>query len=96
MITKVWICGKTLKGENAWEFQGVFSSEELGLIERINREILHPLLGLAMSRTLETGHSEKVLISDDGEWKYGPGHSRACLSDDEIKLRLYPQEKADS
>jgi len=45
---------------------------ELGLIERINKEILHPL-GLAMCRTVETGKSEAVLIADDGEWQYGPG-----------------------
>lgn len=44
---------------------------QLGLIERINREILHPL-GLAMSRIVETGHSAKILISDDGEWEYHP------------------------
>lgn len=68
---------------------------KLGLIERINREILHPL-GLAMSRTLETGHSEKVLVSEDGEWEYSPGIRSTILDDAEIKLRLYPQGKVDS
>lgn len=44
---------------------------ELGLLERINREILHPL-GLAASRDVKTGFSSKVLIADDKEWTYGP------------------------
>lgn len=44
-------------------------ASELGLIERINNEILHPL-GLAMTRNPKTGLSEGLLISDDGVWKY--------------------------
>ena len=44
---------------------------KLGLIERINREILHPL-GLAVSRTVETGVSEQILIADDKKWEYSP------------------------
>ena len=39
---------------------------ELGLIIRINQEILHPL-GLAMERTPD-GNSPGVLIADDGFW----------------------------
>lgn len=46
-------------------------ASELGLIQRINKEILHPL-GLAMSRNPETGVSENLLIADDGFWEYGP------------------------
>lgn len=46
-------------------------ASELGLIVRINKEILHPL-GLAMSRNPENGFSENILISDDGEWEYAP------------------------
>lgn len=42
---------------------------ELGLIERINREILHEL-GLALSRTPDTGVSEFVLVADDKVWEY--------------------------
>ncbi|MFA6199096.1 MAG: hypothetical protein WC679_01655 [Bacteroidales bacterium] len=42
---------------------------QLGLIKRINHEILHPL-GLAMTRNSETGFSESILVSDDGIWEY--------------------------
>lgn len=38
---------------------------EMGLVWRINREILHPL-GLALSRDVETGSSPGALIADDG------------------------------
>ncbi|MGK4474128.1 DUF7415 domain-containing protein [Aeromonas molluscorum] len=44
-------------------------ASELGLIMRINREILHPL-GLAMTRNPENGASEMLLVSDDGIWEY--------------------------
>lgn len=40
-----------------------------GLIERINREILHPM-GLAMCREPETGISPCLLVSDDGLFQY--------------------------
>jgi hypothetical protein len=46
-------------------------ASELGLIQRINKEILHPL-GLAMTRNPETGISENLLIADDGLWEYSP------------------------
>lgn len=36
---------------------------ELGLVERINREICHPL-GLAISRNPETGFSEWISVKD--------------------------------
>lgn len=42
---------------------------KLGLIVRINTEILHPL-GLALSRDPMTGYSEAVLIAPDGKWEY--------------------------
>lgn len=48
------------------------TASELGLIERINREVLHPL-GLAMCRTVETGDSPGLLVSPDGEFEYSPG-----------------------
>ena len=57
---------------------------ELGLIERINREILHPL-GLAISREVETGHSKEILISEDGFWEYPPDMQTTIISDSEIK-----------
>lgn len=42
---------------------------ELGLLERINREIFHPL-GIAVYRVDETGLSGGALVSDDGEFKF--------------------------
>jgi len=57
---------------------------ELGLIERINVEILHPL-GLAMSRNPDTGVSDVVFVSDDGKWEYGPDRKSTIISDEEIK-----------
>ena len=44
-------------------------ASQLGLIHRINHEILHPL-GLAMTRDPKTGSSESLLVSDDGIWVY--------------------------
>ncbi len=57
---------------------------ELGLMERINREILHPL-GLAMTRNVETGISESVLISDDGLWEYDPEMKSTILPDSKVR-----------
>lgn len=42
---------------------------KLGLLKRINHEMLHPL-GLAISRNPKTGVSEKILVADDGIWEY--------------------------
>lgn len=44
-------------------------ASQLGLIARINHEILHPL-GLAMTRNPDTGASESLLVADDGIWVY--------------------------
>lgn len=41
----------------------------LGLLERINREIMHPL-GFAVCREVETGRSPGALVSEDGTWVY--------------------------
>ena len=41
----------------------------LGLLERINREILHPL-GYAVARDVESGSSPGALVSLDGAWAY--------------------------
>ncbi|ALZ09125.1 MULTISPECIES: hypothetical protein [Pseudomonas] len=41
----------------------------LGLLERINREIMHPL-GYAVCREVETGRSPGALVSDDGPFVY--------------------------
>jgi hypothetical protein len=64
-------------------------ASELGLIVRINREILHPL-GLAMSRNPETGSSEYLMVSDDGVWEYSPLvlQNTPELSRDEIIERV--------
>lgn len=59
---------------------------ELGLIERINREILHPL-GLAVSRNPENGSSEAILVADDGVWEYG-NMPTTVLNDEEFKDKL--------
>ncbi len=61
---------------------------ELGLIERVNKEILHPL-GLGMSRNPETGFSEAVLIADDGIFEYGKSVVlKPILTKEEIQKRL--------
>jgi hypothetical protein len=60
---------------------------ELGLIERINREVLHPL-GLAVSRDVETGHSTKILVADDGVWEYAPEMKTTVLPDSKVKELL--------
>ena len=59
----------------------------LGLVERINREILHPL-GLAMSREPDTGTSSELLVADDGVWQYADDFKTTVLPDDEVKARL--------
>lgn len=43
----------------------------LGLIVRINAEILHPL-GLAIFRDTASGISAGVMIAPDGKWEYTP------------------------
>lgn len=60
---------------------------ELGLIERINREILHPI-GLAISRNPDTGSSDSVLVADDGIWEYSANIKYGVLSDLEVKTKL--------
>lgn len=58
---------------------------ELGLLRRINRDILHPL-GLAISRNPKTGCSEEILIASDGEWEYSPEiAAKKDLTAEEIK-----------
>ncbi|WP_312477995.1 DUF7415 domain-containing protein [Stutzerimonas nitrititolerans] len=50
-----------------------------GLLERINREIMHPL-GLAVCRVVETGVSPGALVSDAGPFVY-PDESAAEARD---------------
>jgi hypothetical protein len=59
-------------------------ASELGLVEKINREVLHPL-GLAMTRNPEKGISEGLLISDDGEWEYAPNMKTTILPDEVVR-----------
>lgn len=42
---------------------------DMGLIWKINKEILHPL-GLALTRNPEDGMSRGAIVSDDGNWEY--------------------------
>lgn len=57
---------------------------EIGLLERINREILHPL-GLAAFRDPETGLSGGALISDDGVWEFSPDMESKVKTNDEVR-----------
>ena len=57
----------------------------LGLILRINTEVLHPL-GLAMARNPETGHSEQILVAPDGVFTYS--ERKITPSVQETKLAL--------
>ncbi|MCG0011788.1 DUF7415 domain-containing protein [Vibrio parahaemolyticus] len=60
---------------------------ELGLIERINREMLHQL-GLAISRNAETGASYGVFVADDGAFAYSDNFKSRVLSDEELQNKL--------
>ncbi|WP_187389076.1 DUF551 domain-containing protein [Vibrio anguillarum] len=68
---------------------------KLGLVERINREILHPL-GLAVSRTVKTGTSECVLVADDGVWEYASEMQTTIISDEEVKAKLLMMPEIES
>lgn len=60
------------------------TASDLGLIERINKEVLHPL-GLAMVRTPDNGNSPYLLVAPDKEFTYS--HSvelKPILSTEEI------------
>ena len=60
---------------------------ELGLQEKINREILHPL-GLALCRTPDTGYSKLILVADDGFWEYEEDMETTILPEKEFKEKL--------
>ena len=60
---------------------------DLGLIERINREVLHPL-GLAICRNVDKGVSEKVLVADDGVFEYSPEIGSKPLTYEQIQEKL--------
>lgn len=55
---------------------------KLGLVKRINNEILHPL-GLSVSYNPETGISEYILIDEeDWNWEYS-----------NVKINQLPKEE---
>lgn len=61
---------------------------ELGLLIRINRDILHPL-GLSLSRNIDTGMSEAILVADDGVWEYAENIlEKPDLTEIEIREKL--------
>ena len=60
---------------------------ELGLIDHINKEVLHPI-GLAISRNPKTGSSDFVLVADDGVFEYPGDMENGVLSDCEFKAKL--------
>lgn len=57
---------------------------EIGLTERFNIEILHPL-GLSVKVNPITGYSEHAIISNDGFWLYPEGHKQTNKTDEEIR-----------
>lgn len=60
---------------------------ELGLLERINKEIMHPL-GLAVFRTPDNGESAGALVADDGVFEYAPDTELKNYSDEHVKELL--------
>ena len=58
-------------------------ASDLGLIVRINKEILHPL-GLAMFRDTDNGNSQGVFVSPDKEFHYDPDPEDIILTKAEI------------
>ena len=56
-------------GEDEYNAVDWMELSRMGLVEKINREILHPI-GLAVFYNPETGVSGGAVISPDGFWKY--------------------------
>ncbi len=56
---------------------------ELGLLERINREIMHPL-GLAVYRNPDEGTSGGAIVSEDGKFEFGNIESKIISNSDII------------
>lgn len=63
------------------------TASKLGIITRINKEVLHPL-GLAMTRNPSTGSSDSLLIAPDGFWEYSPDAIVGTMTDAEISEYL--------
>lgn len=74
---------------------------EMGLLWKINKEILHPL-GLALTRNPHTGESAGAIIADDGVWEYSDKSdfqniaklNKISALQEEGKLLEYLQQKA--
>jgi hypothetical protein len=60
---------------------------QMGLIERINREILHPL-GLAMARDVNAGISPYAVVAPDGHWEYESNHASLIKPDSEVRRMI--------
>ncbi len=60
-------------------------ASQLGLIEEINTKLLHPR-GLAITRNLETGKSDGLLVADDGFFEYKD--ASVPLIEDEFEAKL--------
>lgn len=61
-------------------------ASELGLIRRINEEVLHPL-GLAITRDPKTGSSNFLVIAPDLKWEYSKP-ATTTMDDSQIKSIL--------
>lgn len=66
---------------------------ELGLVERINRQILFPM-GLAVTRITSSGVSPGCVVSDGGQF-YFTGETKDVLTDDQIKARIQQMNQKD-
>lgn len=62
-------------------------ASQLGLIEKINRDVLHPL-GLAMTRDPDTGSSKVLLVAPDGIWEYPADKDTGVLPNAEVRAKL--------
>lgn len=60
---------------------------ELGLLERINDEIMHPL-GLAVFRVSEDGSSGGALVADDRVWEYADRSKLKNFTIEQVKDKL--------
>jgi hypothetical protein len=65
---------------------------ELGLIEKINREVLYPI-GLALFRDVDEGISQGCLISSAGPLMYPSDFVSGLKSNEEIKELLKTIER---
>lgn len=60
---------------------------ELGLQERINRQVLLPL-GLGITRLTSNGTSPGCVVAENGGQFYFTGETKDVLTDDQIRARI--------